>query len=85
MQPLLSHLVVKCTAWRSLPLTPVGRVNLLKMVFLPKFLYFFGNTPSHIPRYFFRPLEGVLTTFIWAGKPPRVAKKYYIFPFREEA
>lgn len=79
-QLLLSHLVVKCTAWRSLPLTPVGSVNLLKMVLLPKFLYFFHNTASQIHRSFFRRLEGVLTTFIWAGRPPRVAKKILYLP-----
>lgn len=59
--PLMSQLTAKCTAWRTLPLTPVGRVNLLKIIFLPKFLYFFRNTPSHIPKAFFRRLEGVLT------------------------
>lgn len=80
VQPLLYLLTVKCTAWRTLLLTPVGRVNLLKIVFLSKFLYFFHKTPSHIPRSFFRRLEGVLTSFIWARKPPRVAKRTLYLP-----
>lgn len=80
IQPLMSQITTKCVAWRSLPLTPVGRVNLLKMVYLPKFLYFFRNTPSHIPKSFFRRLEGLLVSFVWAGKPPRVARKILYLP-----
>lgn len=60
----MSQITAKCVAWRSLPSTPVGRVNLLKMVYLPKFLYFFQNTPSHIPKSIFRRLEGLLVCFV---------------------
>lgn len=78
--PLLNQLQQKCLAWKSLPLTPVGRGNLLKMVFLPKFLYYFRNTPTPIPKSFFSKLESVVISFIWAGKPPRVAKNTLYLP-----
>lgn len=32
--PLLQHFSQQCTSWTSLPLTPVDRVNLVKMLFL---------------------------------------------------
>lgn len=50
------------------------------MIYLPKFLYYFRNTPTLIPRSFFRWLESVVISFIWAGKPPRVAKTILYLP-----
>lgn len=47
--PILQQLTRRCLTWKSLPLTPVGRTNLLKMIFLPKFVYVFRNTPVPIP------------------------------------
>lgn len=44
------------------------------MTFLPKFLYIFRNTPVPIPVAFFRKLNGIITSFIWGGKVPRIAK-----------
>lgn len=76
----MEQVTTKCNTWRTLPLTPVGRVNLLKMIFLPKFLYFFRNTPIHLPRTFFKRLEGILIAFVWAGRPPRVARRILYLP-----
>lgn len=40
-----------------------------------------GGTPfSCIDLIFFRRLEGLLISFIWAGKPPRVAKCILYLP-----
>lgn len=80
MKPHMSQVTTKCAAWRTLPLTPVGRVNLLKMVYLPTFLYFFRNTPSHLPKSFFKRLEGLLVSFVWARKPSRVSKRILYLP-----
>lgn len=72
--PFLQQLTQSCLTWKSLPLTPVCRTNLLKIIFLPKFLYVFRNTPVPIPESFFKQLKRVINTFIWAGQTPRVAK-----------
>lgn len=71
--PILQELT-RCLTWKSLHLTPVGRINLLKMTFLPKFLYVFKNTSVPIPNSFFQKLDQVINFFIWAGLTPRVAK-----------
>lgn len=53
LETVLSSLTQRCMAWRTLPLTPVGRVNLVKMSVLPKFLYLFRQTLVPIPHVFF--------------------------------
>lgn len=80
INPLLSQLQQKCSTWKSLPLTPVGRGNLLKMIYLPKFLYFFRYTPIPIPKSFFCRLESIVISFIWAGKSLRVTKHILYLP-----
>lgn len=71
---VLQKLIQKTSVWKNLPLTPIGRVNLLKMSSLPKFLYVFRNTPISIPNSFFTKLEQTVTSFIWQGSIPRVAR-----------
>lgn len=51
--------------------TPVDRVHLIKMSFLPKFLYVFKHIPIHIPNTFFAKLNQAITSFIWASFDPR--------------
>lgn len=58
----------QCLAWSSLPLSTIGRVNLLKMVYLPKFLYFFRQTPVPMSKSFFNRLDGVMSLFLLAGR-----------------
>lgn len=43
--PVLSQLWTRCASWASLPLNLMGRINLLKMLYLPKFLYIFRKQP----------------------------------------
>lgn len=35
--------------WMDLPLTLLGRINVIKMNILPKFLYMFQSLPIHVP------------------------------------
>lgn len=74
LNPVVQHLSQRCNTWRSLPLTPVGRVNLIKMSILPKFIYLFRQTPIPISITFFRHLDSIMTSFIWNGRAPRIAK-----------
>ena len=43
--------------WSNLPLSITGRINLIKMIVLPKSLYFFQNIPILIKKTFFNSLE----------------------------
>lgn len=45
------------------------------MIYLPKCLYFFRHSRPLSLSSFFRRLESVVISFVWAGKPPRVAKR----------
>lgn len=78
--PVLQQLTHKCPAWKSLPLSLAGRIHFLKMSFLPKFLYMFRNTPISIPNSFFIKLEWLMTSFIWVGSTPRIAKSTLQLP-----
>uniref|UniRef100_A0A3B3IBF2 Reverse transcriptase domain-containing protein n=1 Tax=Oryzias latipes TaxID=8090 RepID=A0A3B3IBF2_ORYLA len=60
--------------WSVLPLSLLGRVNLIKMTVLPKFLYLFQHIPILINKAFFDKLEKRISHFLWSGKTPRVRK-----------
>lgn len=50
----------------------MGRVNLLKMIFIPQFLYILHNTPLVVPLKVFRIINSMFRSFIWLNKPLRV-------------
>lgn len=64
----------QCATWRSLPLTPVGRINLIKMLVLPKFTYLFRQAPVPIPKTIFKKLDSIVMSSLWKGAIPRIAK-----------
>lgn len=43
----------------------MGRINLVKMILLPKLLYLFWHTPFYIPP--FKSMEAILNTFVWGS------------------
>lgn len=53
VQPLVDKTKLDMSRWTSLPLSLVGRINLVKMVILPKFLYLFQHIPICINKSFF--------------------------------
>ncbi len=62
--------------WTTLPLSMIGRVNAIKMVSLPKFLYLFQNLPIFISNYYFKKIETIILDFIWGYKKHRLSKKH---------
>lgn len=56
------------TRWASLPLSLIGRVNLIKMTILPQFLYFFQHVPILINKSFFSKLDQLIGLFFWGSK-----------------
>uniref|UniRef100_A0A803JYV6 Reverse transcriptase domain-containing protein n=1 Tax=Xenopus tropicalis TaxID=8364 RepID=A0A803JYV6_XENTR len=74
LEPILKTMKEKLLIWANLPLSIWGRINLLKMIFLPKFLYIFHNSPIFISPKFFTSLDKTQTAFLWANKPPRFSR-----------
>lgn len=63
----LSKLEDDITVWRTLPLSLIGRVSIMKMVILPRFLFLFVNIPIVLPRAFFQRVRQALVTLAWRG------------------
>ena len=78
--PLLEKCRVDFARWSSLPLSLIGRVNLVKMVILPKFLYLFTHIPVYIKKPFFRSLDHLIASFLWGNKNPRIKRSTLQLP-----
>ncbi|KAJ1211073.1 hypothetical protein NDU88_006435 [Pleurodeles waltl] len=51
--------------WGSLPLSPMGRVAIAKILILPRFLCYFAVLPVALPRSFFKPQQSIVTEILW--------------------
>lgn len=63
-------------SWKNLPLSLAGRINIIRMNVLPKFLFLFQCIPIWIAKAFFSKLDSLMSYFIWNGKTPRIKKMF---------
>lgn len=70
--PILAKLSSKVDTWCRLPLSVIGRGNLIKMIFMPQLLYILHNSPILIPAHFFKKINRIFRELIWQKKYPRI-------------
>lgn len=46
--------------WKTLPISLLGRVNSIKMIFLPQTLDLFQNLPIYLTKSFFKKLDSII-------------------------
>ncbi len=79
ISPLHNHVKSLFMSWKCLPLSLIGRVNVIKMNVLPKFLYLFQCLPIFIPKSFFTILQRNISSFIW-NKSKRINQSHLMKP-----
>ena len=72
MNPLVKNLKETLTRWKKLPVSFLGRINLIKMTILPKILYtismlFILHTSNDL-----KVINKTISDFIWAGRKPKL-------------
>ena len=73
-RPLIDQVRNDTNCWSTLPLSLSGRINSVKMVILPKFLYLFQTVPIFLPKSYLKKLDKHICIFIWNKTIPHVRK-----------
>ena len=59
--------------WKKRPLTPLGKITLIKTLFLSKLTYLFINIPDPSPQ-FLKEVDELFLRFLWGGKLNKIKK-----------
>ncbi len=69
---LLKGVMESLDKWSTMPISLAGRISIIKMSILPKFLFLFQSIPLPLPNTFLSTPKKAFTRFIWNNKRPRL-------------
>uniref|UniRef100_A0A3B3BC45 Reverse transcriptase domain-containing protein n=1 Tax=Oryzias melastigma TaxID=30732 RepID=A0A3B3BC45_ORYME len=72
IKPLLNHIKEKMTSWKKLPISLLGRINLVKMIVLPKIMYPLLMLFVLLDVKDIKYINKAMSDFIWAGRKPKL-------------
>lgn len=81
--PLVKEFKNDVRQWQDLRINLIGRINLIKMMWLPKFLFKFQTIPITPPKSFFKEVNSIISSFIWSNKVSRLKRKLLHYPRAE--
>uniref|UniRef100_A0A3Q3GBT7 Reverse transcriptase domain-containing protein n=1 Tax=Kryptolebias marmoratus TaxID=37003 RepID=A0A3Q3GBT7_KRYMA len=79
--PLVEKVTEMLNRWSNLPISMIGRINILKMTILPKFLYYFQTLPLPMTDSFYDSLDKLFNQFIWSNRKARLRLKLLYLPY----
>lgn len=71
--PLLNDIKLEPNKIASRQVSLIGRINIFKMVILPKIMYKMQMLPISLPQVYFKKLQTLLLRFIWQKKKPCIS------------
>lgn len=71
--PLLNDIATESKRLISKLLSWIGRINILKMVILPKITYKFQMLSVALPHQYLRKLKSIILKVIWKNKKSRIS------------
>lgn len=81
--PLIEKVTNDLKRMNLLPISLMGRTNIIKMSILPKFLFLFQNIPFSPPLLFFKKMQSIFSSFIWESKSPRISQQVLQLPYND--
>lgn len=75
MAPTMQYVTHTLKAWERLPLTLIVRINIVKMVLLPKLLYLYRVTSHILLKFHFKSTDKLLAHFLWRNQAHRLSRE----------